>query len=1205
MSLFRIIFLLVLILLMASVLFSQQSKIAPTLQSLMNQSPDTIKYRVFITLKERKIFSSDEKVFMETMPESERQVYYLRAIKNFVNQKSTKIMDVITNFTGTGKAKLKHDLWPANMLSIIANKEVIETLGKIPEVKEISLVKSAPVEEYLDTKFNNNKTNSTNTADISWGITKIRANDVWDLGFTGQNITVAVIDMGFDYNHPDLIDHRWNEGNPNQFTYNGQPINHFGYDVFNNDNDPIYEASNETHGTQCAGIVAGDGTNGQVTGVAPDAKLMFIRCLPSSGNASEDVLMDALGWIYNMKELYPTTFILPKIISMSISVKFNSKEPDGQYTLPNYSGWRQLCYNNVPLNITHCNSIGDQGAKIDGGCYMGHPTEIRTPIPYNIALPGNVPSAWLHPDQIPPLECLYTLDAHTNSVIGVGGTNIDEELIGESGRGPSAWENINLTYGCQNPQTDYDDYRYQLTDLTVSPPYHSPPCDPETYSNPLIKPDVTAPSYVPTLLPGSLYNNFGFGGTSAAAPHVAGAVALMLSVKPDLEIDSISKILQTTAVHLGDPGKNYLYGAGRIDVYQAVKYIIEHFSVSMGGAGKTITFKENFTIKSGTTLTILPGSTVKFAAGIKLLINGSFVANGTSSQPITFTSVSSTPAPGNWYGLDLKGGPNTLKYCNINYATYGVVVNNNQSTTIENCNIKYCSNYGVYGLNATTSGAFRLKGTNLESNTVGLGLSGTWVSLEPSAQSNTVIQVSGQYGFFSMNSNVYMNRAIIQTNASDGMWINSGSNVYFSPDGYSPGYNIIANNTGPQIDVSSGGNAFIGKRIKSCVCGGDLTSSVPPDAVLTSIACDPPCYWEYYDLWGSNTIYGNSMYITNGGNIIYAHLTYWGEHPLCPAQAPPSYKFGGNPIYRSYPLCYSSSMLANNEQMGEGKANEIDPEYVLASSSPTGDSSKIIRLIKSLKKFITEEPDSADYVLPMLLPLVGPGGKYSAVLEMTWEKFLNLIVQTSPSENIRNSAVSYRIHNRFFTQNYNGVISLANAALASNPKDELWFYCQSQKIAAYLQLGDRANAQQVYANMLSKGTRLNRQGMVELRRAIDIASGTEVQAAQQNTNGGTSSTTFSTPLSSELSANYPNPFNPVTIISYTLPEDAKVSLKVYNVLGQVVATLVNGNENAGNKSVSFDAKYLPSGIYFYHLEATTINDPAKAFTQVKKMIVLK
>ncbi len=88
------------------------------------------------------------------------------------------------------------------------------------------------------------------------------------------------------------------------------------------------------------------------------------------------------------------------------------------------------------------------------------------------------------------------------------------------------------------------------------------------------------------------------------------------------------------------------------------------------------------------------------------------------------------------------------------------------------------------------------------------------------------------------------------------------------------------------------------------------------------------------------------------------------------------------------------------------------------------------------------------------------------------------------------------------------------------------------------------------------------------------------------------------PMKFELSQNYPNPFNPSTIIKYSVPKGQLVTLKVYNMLGQEVATLVNNQQNAGNYEVTFNADKLASGIYFYTLNAGS-------FVSTKKMILLK
>lgn len=89
-----------------------------------------------------------------------------------------------------------------------------------------------------------------------------------------------------------------------------------------------------------------------------------------------------------------------------------------------------------------------------------------------------------------------------------------------------------------------------------------------------------------------------------------------------------------------------------------------------------------------------------------------------------------------------------------------------------------------------------------------------------------------------------------------------------------------------------------------------------------------------------------------------------------------------------------------------------------------------------------------------------------------------------------------------------------------------------------------------------------------------------------------------TPIAYDLGQNYPNPFNPSTSIKFSIPEAGLVTLKVFNLLGQEVATLVNSEKTSGVYEATFDASSISSGIYFYTLEA-------KNFTSTKKMVLLK
>jgi len=103
---------------------------------------------------------------------------------------------------------------------------------------------------------------------------------------------------------------------------------------------------------------------------------------------------------------------------------------------------------------------------------------------------------------------------------------------------------------------------------------------------------------------------------------------------------------------------------------------------------------------------------------------------------------------------------------------------------------------------------------------------------------------------------------------------------------------------------------------------------------------------------------------------------------------------------------------------------------------------------------------------------------------------------------------------------------------------------------------------------------------------------------------GISTNNFVAVSTFKLHQNYPNPFNPTTKINYSLPTTQYTILKVYDILGNEISTLVNEKQNAGSYSVEFDASDFPSGIYYYKLETDSPRE-AGNFNKVRKMIFLK
>ena len=124
-----------------------------------------------------------------------------------------------------------------------------------------------------------------------------------------------------------------------------------------------------------------------------------------------------------------------------------------------------------------------------------------------------------------------------------------------------------------------------------------------------------------------------------------------------------------------------------------------------------------------------------------------------------------------------------------------------------------------------------------------------------------------------------------------------------------------------------------------------------------------------------------------------------------------------------------------------------------------------------------------------------------------------------------------------------------------------------------------------------------------------VSSSINVHPGQTNANlnitvSDIKSENSNTPKAFNLSQNYPNPFNPSTSISYQLPSDAFVTLKIYNLIGTEIKTLEKGLTSAGSHQVQFNAQGLSSGVYFYTIQANSLNGK-QTFQSTKKMILMK
>jgi len=169
-----------------------------------------------------------------------------------------------------------------------------------------------------------------------------------------------------------------------------------------------------------------------------------------------------------------------------------------------------------------------------------------------------------------------------------------------------------------------------------------------------------------------------------------------------------------------------------------------------------------------------------------------------------------------------------------------------------------------------------------------------------------------------------------------------------------------------------------------------------------------------------------------------------------------------------------------------------------------------------------------------------------------------------------------------------------SATLPSAQLFDLYRFKQHpDSMSAVGRVGQNANIAVFGVDIESLRPSLNSPNASVVRRVLDgaIKFVNEIPTSISQTNS-------QIPVRFDLQQNYPNPFNPSTTISFSVPARSDVKLRVYDILGKEMITLVNGQKEAGNYSVRFDAAGLPSGAYFYRIEAG-------AFVSVKRMVLIK
>ncbi len=374
--------------------------------------------------------------------------------------------------------------WITNCVVVKGERSVLVELIKHPSVRWVEAV---PVMELIEPVRSTEREQRQSLDSRPPGVNAVHAPRVWnELGYTGEGVLVANMDTGVDGNHV-ALGSRWRG--------NHAPHSECWLDVLGGGSQTPVDA--QSHGTHVMGTICGTGGNGSqfdTIGVAPGAEWIAMNAIGGFGGDFTSDVLQGYQWFADPDENPETIEDVPDVIQNSWGVYSSLGYPD--------------CFNDWNTAIIACETAGTVVTFSAGNEGPGAATH-RSPA--NIAL-----------DSV--------------TFFSVGSVNagnypaVPHPISSFSSRGPS---------DCDGTQ---------------------------------IKPEIVAPGEnVYSSVPGGYSGSFS--GTSMAGPHIAGVVALMREANPNADVREIKSVLMQTAIDYGTAGDDNTYGRGMVDAYEAVLMI--------------------------------------------------------------------------------------------------------------------------------------------------------------------------------------------------------------------------------------------------------------------------------------------------------------------------------------------------------------------------------------------------------------------------------------------------------------------------------------------------------------------------------------------------------------------------------------------------------------------------------------------------------
>ena len=330
---------------------------------------------------------------------AERRDFVVNTLKRQANESQYDLLNYLNALEANGVVDEIRPLWIVNSVSCMAEASLLDEIAQRDDVLAVYQCvefRCLDDDEMIPVERGDGR-------EIAENLLKVNADKVWELGYTGEDVLIAVIDTGVNLEHADLQGRLWDGG--------AEYPNH-GYDFYSHDNDP---SDGRGHGTHVAGTIVGTGASGTQTGVAPGAKIMALKVF------NDDELTETTMWVEAMQFAVEHG---ADILNMSLGQPM----PDAAVKLM----MRQACDNTLAAGVVAAVCAGNVRQM-----------QSMIPIPYNIYSPGDCPPPHLHEDQL-------VNAGGTSCVVCVGAVDFNDAIAAFSSVGPSVWTDV----------AQYNDYPY-------------------------------------------------------------------------------------------------------------------------------------------------------------------------------------------------------------------------------------------------------------------------------------------------------------------------------------------------------------------------------------------------------------------------------------------------------------------------------------------------------------------------------------------------------------------------------------------------------------------------------------------------------------------------------------------------------------------------------------------------------------------------